>query len=162
MPSDDLIYSTIQGCHGSMNTETRTVTSPGYPSTYTQRNLRCNWKIEEPAGKKLQLVFPVPVSLYNKSSSYDTLTVGYITSYTYTIKTLMIISIYFLKISNPPWTLTIKGGTVNPAPVEIGSNETSLSFSTYSSIDNSSLYSGWEINWNAISSPWFSLGFSSE
>lgn len=58
-----------------MNTDTRTVTSPGYPTTYTQRNLQCNWKIEEPAGKKLQLVFPVPVSLYRS----DTLTVSYVT-----------------------------------------------------------------------------------
>jgi len=62
-----------------MNTETRTVTSPGYPSTYTQRSLQCNWKIEEPAGQKIQLTFPVPVSLYKYDYGWnrDALSVGH-------------------------------------------------------------------------------------
>jgi len=60
--------SAVLGCYGSMNTETKTLTSPGYPIAYTQRGLTCNWKIVEPADKRIQLVFPVTINMFQSDS----------------------------------------------------------------------------------------------
>lgn len=67
----DIIQSTALtfiGCNGTMDLNARTITSPGYPLSYTPRGLRCTWYIDERPNSNINFSFPNPINTYN----YDT------------------------------------------------------------------------------------------